>query len=272
MSSSSQYQFYGLTTDSWGFPTLCAGNPNCKLPFVVRRVPPLQGARLGWCAEGQCLEILYALPYNWDLGDAFRFTSHRGDAEFVAVLVAFKRADDEPNGLDWGQGRTWEMARTNLGFWRVVGRYYAAHLCSGADSSRFEFPRNSLDGTHYWYEDGYGTSVWVAEAKNGSYPSAATCDEGGLYFDNCQNGRWLDRNALLPKLVNAGESVGGTPQNPGYTCAGFDTTIAKPMFMFSPSTTTLQVWGTENFDTSTSLYNLFHPFELDWGGGRWHCW
>ncbi len=272
MSAASQYQFYGLTTDSWGYSTVCAGNPNCKLPFVVRKVPPLSGDRNGWCADGQCVEILYALTYNWDLGDVFQFTSHRGDAEFVAVLVAFKRADDEPNGIDWGQGMTWDLARNNVNAWRTVGRYYAAHLCSDADSSRFVFPKATLDGSHFWYEDEQTMAVWVAESKNGSYPSFGTCDEGGYWFDNCENGRWLDRNALIPKLVNVGESYGGTFQNPGYVCAGFDTTIAKPMYAFSPSTSTLQAWGTERFDSSTSLYNLFHRFELEWGPARWHCW
>lgn len=272
MSAASQHQFYGLTKDSWGYDTVCGSNPNCKLPFVVRRVPPLTGARNGWCADGQCVEILYGLPYNWDLGDAFQFTSHRGDAEFVAVLVAFKRADDEPNGIDWGQGLTWDMARSNVQLWQTVGRYYAAHLCSAADSSRFVFPRATLDGSHFWYQDVQTMTVWVAESKNGSYPSFGSCDEGGYYFDNCENGRWLDRSVLTPRLVNAGESVGGTYQHPGYTCAGFDTRIAKPTSMWSSPTTTLDMWTTEQFDTSTSFYNLFHRFELEWGDARWHCW
>ena len=134
------------------------------------------------------------------------------------------------------------------------------------------FPRTSLNGTQFWYQGTQIMNVYVAESKNGSYPSFDSCDEGGYWFDNCENGRWLERTSLTSRLVNVGESHGGTAQNPGYVCAGFDTTIAKPTSAWSSPTATLNVWGTERFDTSTSFYNLFRRFELDWGDARWHCW
>src|SRR5262249_22958389 len=72
--------------------------------FVVRPVTPyfddttvFGGHTYGQiqsCAElGQCLEIVYIIPYNWDLGDDLADgagTTHRGDGEMYSVLVTRK--------------------------------------------------------------------------------------------------------------------------------------------------------------------------------------
>lgn len=288
----SQKQFYGLSTDSWGRATICRGNPNCKLPFLARKVGPLQGQRAGWCAQGQCVELSFGLPYNWDMGDMtvgdpvasasyggfLGVGQHRGDAEFVSLIVAFTRADDEADGTSWGAGVTFEQARDDVSLWRVVGKFYAAHLCAATgDSSRFRFPGEGVlpgvlpgDGRYFELTR---TQVWVSNAKNGSYPSRGACDEGAHGQDDCDGGAWLNRDALLPKLTNIGESYGGVAVgNHGSVCRGFDTALAKPEHPFRTPSSTLDVWGDVNFDTTTSMYNLFHRAELDWGNGVYYCW
>lgn len=275
MGAASQHQFYGQVIDSWGYPTVCGNNPQCKVPFVARRVGPLGGSRAGWCADGQCIELSFSLPYNWDLGDGPVGTgSHRGDAEFVSVLLAYKRADDEADGTDWNSTMTWEIARTDPSVWRIVGRFYAAHLCADlGDSSEFRMSSTYVDPPG-------PMKVYVSNGKNGSYATPAACDEGAYYQDNCDGQVWIDRASVLNKLTNVGETFGGAvgtnsagqPAYHGYVCQGFDTTIALPQYQWSTPTNTIDVWGTTNFDTSTSMYDLFRPYFLDWGRTHYSCW
>jgi hypothetical protein len=276
-----------MTTNDWrhfygnvaGDPSVgglyCNGNQECQLPFVVRRVAALGGSKTGWCATNQCAEIIYGLPYNWDLGDTeTRFPKHRGDSENVSVLVAHRRADDEADGADWGVD--FATAKSDANAWRIVGIFYAAHKCDNSltvdwDSSRFLWPRDGAT-----YSTTSHPMLFAAERKHASYPNAATCDGGGKWFDYCGNNDvWVDRNVVTNRLVNVGEEYGGSLSGAGYVCAGFDTTIAMPSSALdSPVSGTYDVWrgGSFGSDKAKPFYNQFKRRVLDWGNDAYTCW
>ncbi|MFT3711886.1 MAG: hypothetical protein QM817_29960 [Archangium sp.] len=253
-SADSQHQFYGLNFDTWGTPTLCNGNADCRMPYLVRRVGRLYGARQGWCAENQCLELSYGMPYNWDLGQWFG-GEHRGDAEFVSILITYS----SPTG--WAPGwPTWDEAKQDPTKWHIIGMFYAAHLCTDVpygDSSRFVFPTN-VDQRFV---------VWASNSKNGSYPTFDSCDEGALYQDWCGGGGWVDVSQSIPKLFNVGER-----DTSGYVCSGFNRQIALPEYRSSTPRRTIDVWGDVKFDTTTAWKNVFARNFLNWGTAQWHCW
>jgi hypothetical protein len=136
------------------------------------------------CDPGQCLEIVYIIPYNWDLGDTLSVGSHRGDAELYAVLVARKDPAVRVDGVSvpprWDV--PWEIARNDPGAWRGHSELASAHMCATADSSVYRF-------NHIRPETGVVTRLWVAEGKHANYFSQAACDAGacklGVCWDNC---------------------------------------------------------------------------------------
>lgn len=134
------------------------------------------------CADGfECLEIVYVIPYNWDLGDFVG--SHRGDGEMYSVLVARKDPRIKQDGLDveprWGA--PWETAKHDPAAWVGYSEFASAHMCAGSwDSSSHRF-RTFSPGAQ-----GVST-LWVSEGKHANYFSQGACDHGASYFDSCDN-------------------------------------------------------------------------------------
>ncbi len=262
----SEFQFYGAQSPEM----LCTG-PLCRLPIVVRKAAPLTGSRWGWCATGQCVEIIYGLPYNWDTGDpdapGSLAHSHQGDAEFVATLVAHRRADDEADGADWGVPAS--VALSDPSAWRMVAGFWAAHYGAGSfagadvDSSRYVFPRTG--GT---YSGTKLMNVYVAEGKHASYPTSSECDNGGwLNSDSCAGGRFLDRALLQSRLVNVGDEHGDLTR-PGWVCAGFERHIAAPASTAADAPVTVpphDVWSGAQFDSTTTWFGVLHRSSRNWG-------
>jgi len=244
-----------------------ANRPLMRIPYVVRKVAPLTGARSGWCAQGQCAEIVYGLPYNWDTGmPDTGWEAHQGDSEHVALLVAYRRADDESNGHAWGT--TWSVARTDASVWRVVGAFYSAHQCKGSfDNSTFVWP----------YEDGFYrkdalVDVYESDGKHAAYPSLDACNDVWdqcLYMEN-----W--RPAVLSKLFNAGDADGASPSATGYVCPGYDRTIATPASSASSApldSPPYDVWSGQPFG-STKADPFSHALRAgsrNWGAGTYAC-
>jgi hypothetical protein len=229
-----------------------ADTPGSEWPYVVRPVTPysdtsgvFHGLPFGSilsCAElYQCLEIIYTIPYNWDLGDDLdpaQFTSHRGDGEMYAVLVTRK----DPLYLLSGAVQTprwdapWASAQHDVTQWTGFGEFASAHMCApatpwGAESDSSVARGNIIAPT---LPMGGGTHLFVAEGKHANYFSSAACDAGGVCelggcSDNCdENFFVLDpavefgggdgpmRNAG-EELCHAHPSLDATTTNPGFS-------------------------------------------------------
>jgi hypothetical protein len=262
---------YG-NNDQQSYAIGCAGDPLCRMPYVVRKVGPLRGARTGWCAQGQCAEIIYGLPYNWDLGK-WGIGEHRGDSEHIAVLVAYRRADDEPDGHDWGT--TWSVAQGDASVWRQVAFFWGAHTCDHTDgidwdSSRFVWPY--INGT---YSQVGLKNDYVSTNKHANYQSLGECEDGADLMDSCPTPH-LVRSSVLARLFNAGDRYVGTYGQYNFACLGFPHTLAYPGAssddppLESPA---YDLWGTASFGAAHS-----QPFSLwmsrgaiDWGNESYAC-
>ena len=79
------------------------------------------------CGDTECLEIVYVIPYNWDLGDTWAsVNAHRGDGD--SVLVARKDPQVLLEGLDVADEGT-HLAMLELqGVLRRIGRLEAPYL------------------------------------------------------------------------------------------------------------------------------------------------
>ncbi|MDF3066060.1 MAG: hypothetical protein K0R38_1661 [Polyangiaceae bacterium] len=133
------------------------------------------------CADDfQCLELVYVVPYNWDLGDLVG--GHRGDAEMYSVLVARRDPRIRQDGLEaeprWDA--PWETAKNDPAAWTGYSEFASAHMCTDWDSSSHRF-RLFTPAEH-----GVST-LWVAEGKHAGYFSQGACDHGGNYFDSCDS-------------------------------------------------------------------------------------
>lgn len=181
----SKGQFYGT---SIGYAT------NGKLPFTAHIY---YDTRMSPCnISGGCIEVRYAMPYNWDLGDQTYGGSHPGDTEMISMLLT--------------TASSWSTASTDPNVWYVWKIYRSAHACTTGDSSYFQ---NWLS-----YDRPYN---WVAEGKNANYSSQASCNNGGvLGIDNCSVNRCYIYNSYAQsKLRNAGEF--GDPNAFGQYFSGF---------------------------------------------------
>jgi hypothetical protein len=139
------------------------------------------------CAATQCLEIVYAIPYNWDLGGPFNIGDHRGDAEMYAVLVARKDPrishDGEETAPRWDT--SWDSARVDAGAWHGYTEFATAHTCDEYDSTNYRFRvfHPNVEGV---------TELWVSHAKHANYFSRDSCNNGAcsgiLLLDHCWDG------------------------------------------------------------------------------------
>lgn len=157
------------------------------------------------CADGfQCLEVVYVIPYNWDLGDLVG--AHRGDAEMYSVLVARKDPRIRQDGVDvqprWDV--PWEGAKNDPSAWTGYSEFASAHLCTDWDASSHRFRLFTPA------ESGVST-LWVAEGKHANYFSRGACDHGAGYFDSCDNDdftmNFAEHYGGMGPLRNAGEEA-----------------------------------------------------------------
>jgi hypothetical protein len=280
-----------------------SSDPYCRIPFVVRGYKN-DGSDWLDCrpdnpSEPKCLEIHYAMLYNWDsgktacdqlggwteafhVGSLLRFTcqlagvellysnSHRGDGEHIGLLVA--RESPHPY---WGTWSTsWSSAKSSAGKWRVIKRITSAHRCAGpwesTKMSRF-VKRNRDSGTPLGADQHQHSPmvVYVAEYKNASYQSDGACDRGAMGVDDC-DGDGRRRKFPTAALMNAGEagprSNGAKVNYPG-RCA---------WCRAGGSQGKGYVW--EHFGReSTQTGHLFHvwrnmgPGHTDWSKESWEC-
>ena len=120
----------------------------------------------GNCSEPfQCIEIRYGIAWNWDLGDDSGFGDHPGDSEMYAILVARRDTD----GWDWGT--SWDVAKNDPGYWRLIKEFMSAHWLASGDSSSFRSHGNF--GTPNYQR------VWCAEGKHAMYQTQNACNNGG---------------------------------------------------------------------------------------------
>jgi hypothetical protein len=227
-----------------------ADTPGSEWPYVVRPVTPysdtsgvFHGIPFGSilsCAElYQCLEIVYMLPYNWDLGDDLdggEFTSHRGDGEMYAVLVTRK----DPLYLLSGNVQTprwnvpWATAQNDASQWTGFGEFASAHMCAPPTPWGNYSDSSTARGNIFSPAQpmGAGTELWVAEGKHANYFSAGACDAGGVCefggcSDNCDDNYYVLNPAIEfgggdGPMRNAGEelchshpTIDSTTTNPG---------------------------------------------------------
>ena len=106
--------------------------------------------------------IFYALSYRNDGGDLdWGATAHVGDPEFIVVAIIFDGDDVEE-----------------------VYVYLSAHYGADTDASRWYVSADLV-----WDERGDGAHpvVWVAENKHANYHSAAACEAGAVFQDQCSD-------------------------------------------------------------------------------------
>jgi hypothetical protein len=159
------------------------------------------------CGDTECLEIVYVIPYNWDLGDTWAsIKAHRGDGEMYSVLVARKDPQVLLDGLDVAPAWDvpWGTAKYDASAWRGFTEFATAHTCTAADSSvyRFRTFRTDVEGV---------TRLWVSEGKHANYFSQGDCDHGAFYTDSCDDNNFemvfADQYAGAGPLRNAGEEA-----------------------------------------------------------------
>lgn len=197
----------------------------------------------------QCLEIRYGLAYSHDCGDDPRnecsgINNHLGDSEFYAILVARE-------GYDQSWGTPWELAKEDVGAWRQVLSYTAAHWGTSTDSSKCHYymsPRTTP------------ATLFVAEGKHATYHSVRDCDKGGFYgSDYCVDERHGGKN--LRNDLNPGEL-----QNIGNSSEHFlyDTNILQPKDLKQD---TYELWSGSKFGEAGSFlqkFTTYFPWDEWW--------
>jgi hypothetical protein len=203
----------------------------------------------------QCLEIVYVIPYNWDLGDTWAgFAEHRGDSEGYAVLVARRdpliEVDDETVSPLWNVA--WDVAKHDPGAWKLYTELAAAHRCTASDASAMRI--RVSDGP---------SDLFVAEGKHASYFSRGECDRGSIFHtDDCDDSTfrlvYADTFGNGGPLRNAGESncfwhpsLDPTTQKPGLT------EIQSPFG-------TYHVWSGARFGDSSPMSSQLLPGVIEW--------
>ena len=238
------------------------GGTNANWPFTVRPVTPHKSFTRP-AGDGieypvnvvdscqlesmQCLEIVYAIPYNWDLGDNVgAIREHRGDSEMYAVVVARR---DPHTEIILGSGSAprwnhpWALAKNDALKWRGVAEFAAAHMCEITDGSK-----NRVRIADPFEPEIAPTRLFSAEGKHANYFSHADCNSGGLAnSDDC------DENDF--DLVYAERF--GTSGGP-LTNAGED--VCHPFTSFFP--------GTREPASTPWLNPLFTPLHYVWSGKK----
>jgi hypothetical protein len=227
-------QLYGLDVPGY------TNSKNGRLPFVAYPYNPGNGVD---CDEPfQCIEIRYGVAWNWDLGDDvgndFGFgTSHRGDSEMYAVLLARKDTD----GADWGVD--WATAQNDPSQWRLITESMNAH-----------------DGSSFRSQGNFGTStvqrVWCSEGKHGMYATQSACNDGGFYgSDDCSDNRCDITTELFQKVQNVGQSW--APLQYSIPYPGADST--------TPPSGTYNVWSGDPFGSSdATAYKTHFTHPINW--------
>jgi len=235
--------------------------PPTTVPYMVNR---LVGASAG-CAYGECIVIIYGIPFSWDAGDILDLgygqvgiREHRGDSEMYAVVLAHRPQD---GSLGWGTTST-TSARRTPSVWRAVKHFASAHMCEPSswgdspDSSRFvsEGPAGRTTPVR----------LWSAAGKHALYFSASACDAGGWYgSDSCQDSIVIDRSRGLGVLTNAGSQA----------ChEGFTTTIKSPAWQCDqePFGSEL-VFSGAKFGEAAPWSQKLNPATLRWNTETYTC-
>jgi hypothetical protein len=168
--------------------------------YVVRPVSPyrdtteivtvngqvFRSGSLQQCSGNECLEIIFSIPYNWDLGaTSLEIHPHRGDVEMYAVLVTrrdpLRSVAAESTAPRWNT--SWELAKNDPNAWVGYSEFGTAHTCAEYDSSnwRYRIFRPAIDGV---------TTVWVAQGKHGNYFSQEACNNGACSGDILSRPCW----------------------------------------------------------------------------------
>ncbi|MBX2796540.1 MAG: hypothetical protein KTR31_02690 [Myxococcales bacterium] len=250
---------HGSYGQFYGGGAFTRDEPLAVVPFVARPVAGFTDASTGarWCdGPVRCVEVMFGLPYSWDLGDDVFGRSHRGDSESVGVLLAHgSPLEGEPAA--WAA--SWEVARGDATAWRRVKTFAAAHMCALGDSSGFRTDRSA---------DALGVAeaprLWVAEGKNATYTGQRACKRGAiLAVDDCSEERvWIEREPVLQRLRNMGEEG----------ASGFDTRIAWPaQSRGGPLQEAQELWTAGPFGKSTPWRFKLGAGILDWGAESWSC-
>lgn len=219
------YTTFGFLNDApqaYGHPNRVYGG--AFAPYVVRlrdsTVNSAYGSTTGFdCLARRCIEIIYLRPYNWDGGDPELPTaigSHRGDTEFVAVLVAREDPYTYNGNVPRRWGSSWAEASADVTRWRLMKRFLTAHHLNDKNplgppiewtSSTFENINGQTGLDPALFPDQH-LEVFVALNKHANYPSAAACDSGAHDFDNCDG----VPAGVLYAHRNAGEIYAHNPQ------------------------------------------------------------
>jgi hypothetical protein len=267
--------------------------PGSDWQFVVRPVTPyfdnevtFGGRLVGQiqsCAElYQCLEIVYILPYNWDLGDDLdhgEFTSHRGDGEMYSVLVTRKDPLWRINGVlhtpDFDT--PFSIAKSDPTAWRAHDEFVSEHMCAanvaGEPSDSSHFRTNLFSPT---VPAGGGTELWVSEGKHANYFSADECDAGGVCIGGCTDSCNGNTFVLDPGVQFAGD---GPLRNAGEEICSSHPSLDPITTMpgATPETRnggTYNVWSDQPFgdDHEGRGTALLRANTLDWWHGNHRCW
>lgn len=102
---------------------------------------------------------------------------HAGDSEFIAIDL---RRDGER--------------------WRPEAVFLSAH-CFGRSTASCRWYDGRELAAFEWHDgpDASGPVVWVADGKNGNYPSRAACDRGHTFMDTCGPERVRYRYPIAPE-------------------------------------------------------------------------
>lgn len=257
-SNGSKGQYYGSNVR-------CGAIAGAELPAAIRKVGPLSN---GWCASGECIEVVYGLPYASDLGDDSTIGEHAGDSEMYAVLLAWRRPTVGYQGAEFATATSYAQALTSAGHWSRIKEFAGAHMCESStwDSSSFSRPRYLSGGSlkEHALTPSY---LWVAEGKNANYFSQSSCNGGGGGMDDCGDNRCLlDRNVGVAKVKNVGELM-------CHPAPAFDATIpgAGSSVGSCGTANTYNVWSGLKYGTATAYKEKLNQWVIDWGNETYKC-
>lgn len=249
----------GSKDQYYGSPTGCGnvkrpnGEVGADLPYVARRVGPLPS---GWCANRECIEIVYGLPYASDLGNDFGGSPHKGDTEMYAVLLAFRKPLQNYSGPEFGTTQSLDVALRDATRWAKLEEFAAAHRGDEADSSELRKNRPTLGGADF-----APRLLWVAEGKQASYFSQDSCNSGNSWWsDDCSDNRCvLPRAVGVARLENSGEPL-------CHPASAFDTTIPSPAPAIGACgiADAYEVWSGQRYEGGSSFTDIFREGAIPW--------
>jgi hypothetical protein len=195
------------------------------------------------CDEAyECLEIRFGVAYHYDHGVKSCFFcptiyDHEGDSEFYAALVRRTTAYSTAKNSSY----YWQMIRDRTSAHdgefasdsSKVGVYGSESLYCGDDWTRYATsPRTSH------------VTLFAAKRKHGLYHTESECDDGGLYFDSCDNNLYNMRDY---KDANLLQNIG----NYAYRY-NFDPTMKAPDTCGSHN-----VWSGSSFGEAGNFKDKF---------------